>query len=253
MRETHRAAEATVGVGVVSDNQALVTLSDAVVTGCEGPGLLAADEGKLVCARCDLLDNAFAGVLVWPGGHLELSNSTIAGNSSDANEGGGTGIFVFGDDGPSTLLVEDSLIEAHSYAAVWLAYNGSYELRNNTLVGGTGFEDIYPNGETFLVHGDGVVATGGLTAWDGETGLLLEGNEIRDAYRAGVILDDSSALLSENSWSGNATDLIWQDCEGTVDPFGIDEVPVVDYCPYYQHKIAPMSFEMFLVDAVPLD
>ena len=111
----------------------------------------------------------------------------------------------------------------------------------------------YPDGTTTLQHGDAIVATGGVTAWDGASGLLLEDSEIRDSVRAGVLIDGSSALLTGNSFTDNTVDVIWQDCDGVDEPFGLGQVPVVDHCPLYNHHIVPLEFSLYLEDGEPLD
>ena len=52
--------------------------------------------------------------------------------------------------------------------------------------------------------------------------------------------------------SDNPTDLIWQDCGGVEEPAGIADVPVVDYCPTYNHQVASLAFSIYLEDPVPL-
>ena len=148
--------------------------------------------------------------------------------------------------GPSTLVVDHTTVEEQPYAAVWLDGDGSYSIRHSTLVGGLGYEVAYPDGTTSLLHGDGVVATAGVTCWDGAAGLLLQGNTIRDAQRAGVLLDGSCAELADNLFVDSPTDLIWQDCDGVEEPVGLDALAVVDHCPAFAHQVAPLRFELYL-------
>ena len=253
IRRTQRASNTTVAVGLVSQRGAVVTATDLVVEQTEGLGVAAVDQGALSCVDCAVTDSSFAGILAWGGGRIDLTDVTCTGTSPDANEGGGIGIYMSARFGPSTLLVADSTFEDHPYAAVWLDGDGSYTIGNSTLVGGYGEELVYPDGTTLLLHGDGVVAIDGVTSWDGTSGLKLEGNEIRGSVRAGVLLDASSAQLTDNSFNDNDTDLIWQDCAGVDEPNGLDEVPVVDYCPVYDHHTAPLEFNLYLEDQLPLD
>ena len=137
----------------------------------------------------------------------------------------------------------DSEVEAHEYAAVWLDSgwsfdDGSYTLTGNTLAGGAG-QDHAPT------HGDAVFATG-VSAWDGEFGLLLENNTFEDSAGAGVFLDGSSALLTDNTYINNAVDLWQQDCDGIPLPIGMEEAPVVELCPEYDRITAPIDFHLYL-------
>jgi len=204
-----------------------------------------------------LSDNTFAGALAWSGGALDLSSTTISGTRLDANEGGGIGIFMSDREadlyGPSSLEVDVVTIEDQPYAALWLDGDGSYAISNSTLFGGYGYEETYPNGTSETFHGDGIVATRGVSAWNGVQGLLLQDNEIRDAYRAGVLLDGSSAELAGNTFSGNTADVIWQDCEGVDEPVGLGQVPIVDQCPVYNHHLTPMEFNLYLEEVEPRD
>jgi len=253
IRGTKRAAETTVAGGVVCQRGAMLTANDIVVEQTEGLGLAALDQGELHCTGCDLTDSSFAGVLTWGEGLVDLTDVVCVGTSADANEGGGVGIYASARFGPSTLQVDGSSFEDHPYAAVWLDGEGSYSIRDSTLVGGYGMELEYPDGTTLIQHGDGIVATNGIAAWDGATGLELVGNEIRDAVRAGILLDGSSALLTGNAFSSNATDLVWQDCTGVSEPGGLQDVPSVDYCPTYQHHTAPLEFNLYLEEQEPLE
>jgi Right handed beta helix region len=182
---------------------------------------------------------------------VTLSGSDIVETHPDANEGGGVGIYASDRTAPVTLTLDATTIEDQPYATIWLEGDGAFAITDSTLVGGYGLEVTMPNGSTSTFNGDGVVALDGVTAWDGATGLLLEGNTIRDAYRAGVLLDSSSAALSSNSFFGNGLDLIWQHCDGVSEPTRIGAVPVVDSCPVYNHSVAPLEFNLFLEEATP--
>ena len=247
VRETYRATEYTAAMGLSCQERGHLTASDVVVNQTEGPGLFATSGGTMSCTGCDLSDNAFAGALVWGGGILDLSDTTISGTIPDANEGGGFGIYA-SDRGamvqPTSLLLDNTTIENQPYAAVWLDGDGEYSIRNSTLGGGYGEVIEHFDGSTNTLHGDGVVAMNGVER------LWLENNVIQDAIRAGVLLDGSSAQLSGNSYTNNATDLVWQDCEGVEEPIGLDEVPDYDdRCSASTLPVAPLEFNLFLEDA----
>ena len=251
VRDTQRALPMTVGIGLCAQEGASVQATDLVVSGTQGPGLFTTHGGSVECSGCEVLDNAFAGALVWSG-RLDLSDTTVSGTVTDANEGGGFGVYVSDRSGPAILSIDGSSIENQPYTALWLDGDGSYEIRDSALTGGYGLEMEYPNGITSILHGDGIVATGGVTAWDGATGLLLENTLIHGAYRAGMILDGSSAELTNNTFSSNPTDLVWQHCTGVQEPGGIGEVPIVDYCPEYNLGVAPLEFNLYLEEPDPL-
>jgi len=254
VRDTRRTHETTVAPGVVSQKGARLFASDLLVNGSDGPGLMATT-GALSCTDCDLSDNTFAAALAVSGGSIDLSGTTISGTRPDANEGGGIGVFVSatkaGLHGPPSLTLDDVTVEDQPYAALWLIGDGSYSITNSTLVAGYGYEETYPDGTSKIFHGDGIVAADGVSAWDGSRGLLLQDNEIRDAVRTGVLLDGSSATLTNNTFTGNATDVIWQDCDGWVEPVGLDDAPIVDHCPVYNHHVAPMEFHLYLEEGEP--
>ena len=240
-------AEYTVSEGLGSQRGATVHALGISVTGTEGPGVFVTDEGMLSCEGCTLQDNTFAGAVVWFGGVLELTDAVITGNEADGEVGGGVGIYASDRGGSSTLVLDSSEVTEHDFAAVWLdtggaVDDGSYALSGNTLSGGAG-QNLSPN---VHVHGDAVFTTGGVTAWDGERGLLLEDNTFQDSAGAGVFLDGSSAYLSGNTYIGNAVDLWQQDCEGVPLPIGLEEAPVVEMCPEYDRITAPLEFHLVL-------
>ena len=231
----------TVGVGLVSQNGASVSAANLLVEQTEGPALFCNNRGGLTCGGCELSDNAFAGAVVWAGGVIDLSNTVISGTTVDAGEGGGVGIYASDRFFPSTLVVESTTIEDHPYAALWLDGAGSYTIRDSTLVGGYGEEIEHFDGTSTTLHGDAVVAT------SGAEGLWLENNRIQGAVRAGVLLDGSTAWLSGNTYSDNATDLVWQDCAGVEEPADLDEVPSYDdRCTTSTLPIAPLEFNYWL-------
>ena len=252
VRDTRRTHSVTVAQGVVSQRWAELVASGLIVSGTEGPGLFVST-GTLTCSGCDLSDNTFAGVVGWAGGSIALSGTVISGTRPDANEGGGIGIYISDRFEPTSLTLEAVSIEDQPYAALWLDGDGSYSIANSTLAGGHGYELTYPDGTSNVLHGDGIVATGGISAWDGTQGLLLHGNEIHGAFRTGLLLDGSTAELVGNTFTNNGTDLTWQNCTGVQEPSGLDDIPVVDYCPVYNHHVAPLEFQLILKDIEPLD
>lgn len=240
---TTHATDMTVSVGVACQLDSQITATGLVVDGTEGPGLYSTLGCSLSCSGCDLTASTFAGALVWYGATLEISDSSIVGTRPDSNEGGGVGVFassmVHGNE-PNTLRIENSHIEDQPYAAVWLDGEGVYSFIDNTLVAGYGMEIGFPDGTSTTLHGDGIVATNGVED------LSLENNDIQGAYRAGVLLDGSSALLDGNRASDNDTDLVWQDCEGVQEPlvFG-DTLDYDNRCSSSTLMVVPLVFNLF--------
>jgi Right handed beta helix region len=252
IKRTARDSYHSVASGVISQEQAVTIADRLLVEQTSGPGLLVGTEGYLSCSDCDIRDSAFAGVVVWGSAYFYATDSWVINSVADANEWGGVGIYAFGSTGSNTVDIDNLLIEGHPLSALWFDGHGSNSITNSTLTGGGGSVVTYPNGETVLVHGDAVVATNDVQEWNGAIGLLLQDNVIQDAVRSGVILDGSSAVLSGNTFSGNAIDIIWQRCAGIEEPDGIGSVTDVDFCPAYNHPVAPLEFNLYLKDAIPL-
>lgn len=253
VRGTKRGTTMTTAAGLVTQTGVSLIATNLVVEDTDGPALAVLGASSVSCTSCEFSDSTFAGAVVWGGSSLELISTAIERTSPDASQGGGIGIYATDQyDGSVSLRVEDCTIEDQPYAAIWLWGPGSYDVRDSTLSGGYGFEMSLPGGEVLLLHGDGVVASGGVGMWDGAQGLILEGNEIRDAYRFGVLLNGSSAWLEGNGFADNATDLVWQDCEEVDEPQGLDGVPVLDLCPVYNEPVAPLVFEFLVVEPDPL-
>ena len=252
VRDTRRETAMTVAMGMVSAWEATLTVTDVTVAQTGGPGLFATGEGNLFCTNCELVENGFAGAVVWGAGKLDISGSTISGTTTDANEGGGIGVYASDHSGESSLVLDGCTVESHPLVAVWLDGNGSYSITNNNLEGGDGLDLSYPDGSTAIWHGDGIVAVRDVQVWDGSSGLLLNGNTIHGAYRSGVFLDGSSADLVGNTFSDNATDLVWQRCDGITQPSGMGLIPNVDSCPSYNLPVAPLEFNLYMNDGNPL-
>jgi hypothetical protein len=132
---------------------------------------------------------------------------------------------------------------------VWLRNPGTYILEDNDLSGGEGQA---PH-DWIQLHGDAVYATGGVAAWDEDTqtGLLVQGNTLRDSAGAGVFLDGSVATLADNTWTSNTIDLVQQRCESTValTDEAVVGVPTLELCPAQNHAVAELDYALILVEA----
>ncbi len=207
----------------------------------EGPGLYAVGGGaRLSCTECSLLDNAFAGAVVTYEGDMDIHASTISDTRESADLGGGVGIFAADQLslGAPSLRVTDTTITHNPVAGAYLAGEGSYQLSGNTIEGGTGVS----HGATSRC-GDGVYAAG-TTAWDGNSGLTLEGNAISDNAGAGLFLDDASAQLDGNSWDGNDPAL-WVQGESCLAPRDDwTEAPSSEICPIWDRPSCALMFSL---------
>ena len=136
--------------------------------------------------------------------------------------------------GAATVTMADSTIGPHAYAAVWLDGDGIYDLTGNTLYGGAGIAF----GDTFL-HGNALFAQGGVSAWNGVTGLRLVQNTFQDAAEIAVFLHDASATLDQNVWANNGLSLRQQRCADVPEVIGDDLLGLdVELCPPENRLIA---------------
>ncbi len=233
-------------MGIIAQGEASFEASGLTVQGNGGPGLVANNDGaSLRCGDCSIIDNQFAGAVAVGGGGLTLSDTAISGTGESANLGGGVGIYAAeqrGQPAPS-LAVTDSTIEDHPVAGVWVGGQGSYELVDNTISGGSGVE----HGVTSRC-GDGVFARG-TERWDGSGGLWLQGNQISDNLGAGLLLDDAQAMLDGNSYGGNSPDLLVQDESCLTQSDDWAEAPEQEICPTWDRPPCDLAFSFTLAVA----
>ncbi|MFH1463471.1 MAG: right-handed parallel beta-helix repeat-containing protein [Pseudomonadota bacterium] len=230
-------------IGLSALLEASVSASGLLVLGNDGPGLYAAGEGTaLICSGCALLDNAFAGAVAINAGALEIRSSTISGTREGVDLGGGVGVFAAQqwDWEPPSLLVADSTLSDNLAAGVWLAGEGSYQLTGNRISGSAAL----PFGSRTRC-GDGVYARS-TAAWDGGEGLLLSDNALMENHGAGLFLDDGYAMLSRDSWSGNAPDL-WVQGDACLTPReDWAEAPNAEICPEWDRPTCDLAFALSL-------
>lgn len=213
------------GAGLGAQSGAKVDADGISVTGTHGPGLYVADGGTMSCSECLLDSNAFAGAVA-AGGALSLSSSVLSANGSDAEYGGGFGVYAAPDTTGNTVTLRDSEVGPHAYAGLWLDGNGSYDVERSTLSGGE------PLTGTTL-GGYAVFAQSGVTPWDEGQGLRLVGNLISGADEVAIMLNSASATFAENTWDANGTDVWQQVCDG-ITPLGAEDlagVPASTICP----------------------
>ncbi len=230
-----------VAIGVGAEQGAVLTAEGLHVQDSEGPGVYASGPGsELICADCELADNAFAGAVTIGEGSLELIDTRISGTLEDANLGGGVG--VFGADqytwGSPSLRVSGGTIEDNQVAGVYVAGEGLWRVEGSTIRA----SQALPHGAATRC-GNGVYAAG-TAAWDGDTGLWLAGNTLADNTGAGVFLNDASVMLDGNSWTDNEPDLLVQG-EACLEPADDwSEAPVREICPDWDQPSCDLLFSL---------
>ena len=225
--DTARGRVTGFALGVVVQFGALISLSDSLIAGTEGPGVYVVGGGQASLLRSEAASNRFAGIVVLDGSVL-VTSSTILDTLPDDEFGGGFGVYALAADGPPALTLTDTTIGTQPYAAIWLDGPGAYDIQGNTLSGGAG---VLRGGA--LTHGNAVFAENGVLAWDGASGLHLEGNSIGSGSGISVLLDASSATLEGNLWSDDGADLRQQRCDGitVLTEDDVDDVPNSEICP----------------------
>ncbi len=236
-------SQGAVANGICAQVGASIVASRVTVQDQAGPALVVWHQGaRLACTECALLDNHFAAAVALGGGSLELSSSSISGTRESGNLGGGVGIYAAqqGIDSPASLLVTDTLITDNPVAGLYLSGQGSFEISDSTISGGTGI----PHGAGARC-GDGVFASD-VQAWDGGAGARLSGNLITDNAGAGLFLSGASAALVGNVWERNDPDLLVQgeDCGSSREDWA--EVPDQELCPQWDRPTCALDFVLAL-------
>lgn len=244
IQDTGRSGVYAAGAGLNVQDGGAVDADSLSVTGTEGPGIYVVD-GAVDCRDCTVSGNGFAGAVV-RSGRLALVDGDVSANPPDDGLGGGVGLLVLGEERGSELAVDGTRIAEHAYGAVYLDGPGSYRLDGADLSGGAGWE-LAPGR---ALHGDAVFAAGAVGPWADDQGLSIAGCTLRDSAGAGVFLDGASATLSDNTWSGNAVDLVQQGCgDDTVGVEGVEGAPSTALCPATQRLVVPLEMTMTLQDA----
>jgi len=236
IRNTLRNASQRVAIGVNSQDEASVEAWNLRVEGTSGPGLLAAIGGEVSCSGCTIQDNGFAGAAVVAGGQLEIEDSSLTATRSDELTAGGIEVFADSEYGACSLLLEGNTIEAGTLAAVYLRDEGTYQLIDNTIIGGDGSsradEGTWPRGNAVFADGD-------IAAWDEDdgSGLRIEANTLKDSAGGAVFLNGAAAWLTTNSFDGNALDVWQQRCGADPPEPVIDDTSDTLLCPHEQFDV----------------
>lgn len=250
VRGTRPSDSTAVAFGVFAQVGATLTATGVEVADNEGPGVYAVSEGTLLsCVGSAIAGNQFAGAVVAEAGTLELVEVAIDGTLAHGSEGGGVGVYSMSLYGfTPSLLVRDSTVGPHPYAAVWLTVPGAYQVVGNDLTGGPG-QDPY---DWVHLHGDAVYVTGGVGPWDesGQTGLLLGENTLRDSDGTAIFLDGASATLRNNVVVDNVTDLVQQRCEGVPLVPEAEQVglSVIELCPDPNRSTVALELALVLLE-----
>lgn len=247
---TQRGMAYTVGVGAAAVGGGQLNADGLTISGCEGPGLYAMSPGsRLSCTGCVVEDTEFAGAVAEQGAALSLSGSSIANTSAGSNVGGGVGVWASADESELTSLeLLDSTVSGNPVGGVWLSGPGAYRLQNSVLHGGEG--EVRGS---MVRCGDAVYARAVSPAWDGQQGLYLQGNTLRDGHGAGLFLDGATATLAGNDWASNSTDVVAQGGSCAVPPDGLDTEPVAstELCPVWDYSTCGDEFELYLELSAP--
>jgi hypothetical protein len=246
VEDTTTGGRYTAGIGVAAQSHGTLVARELTVSGGDGPGLMVSTMGVASCEACVFSGNAFAGAVLLTGSSLLLEGSTIEGCQAQENLGGGTGVYAetLHSAYPAQLVISGSTIQDNAIAGTWLLGDGSYQLVDNTIRGGLGWER-----GGYGKCGDAIFASRGTTAWRDQRGLLIAGNTLRDSRGAGVFLQDATATLDRNSWQDNGADLITQGAGCEAGPEGLEDEPLAssELCPQgYDYGTCDDEFALVL-------
>ncbi len=240
--------------GITAQRGAVVSATRTLVADNEGPGVYVVGNGAIACVGCTLTHNQFAGAVLL-GGTLNLTSSVVDETIPSAIDGGGVGIFI-GQVDPSgaeefrAMVVTDTTVGAHPYAAVWLAAVGSYQIQNSTLTSGSGVA-LSPD---LTVHGNALYVRDAAVDLVGNT---FSGTSKATA-KATILLDASAAALAGNAWSGTTDgdlnwDIVQQVCTRTSPLAETDGAPHARLCTDdWDVHVEDLSFAIYLDEAQAL-
>ncbi len=255
-RADPRSATGAVGLAVYA--AASVEASDVAIEATEGPGVLVRGPGlftsgvaRFDCTGCSVRDNRFAGVIAVDGGELTLAGSLVEGTEPGADLGGGVGIYASPWHGTAPVLrLSSSTVRDNPIAGIFLGGQGSYTLADNSIHGGEGWSR-----SELTRCGDAIFVTGAVSAWDGDDGLALVGNELRNGLTAGLFLHESSAWLSGNRYADNAVDLITQGDGCAESPGGLEGEALAssELCPQWDYAVCDDDEFWFYLGTMGMD
>ena len=180
---------AAAGGGIYARFGGSLRLANSVVRNNEaivGGGIIAADSSTAVITDSQITDNLGEGIVAVVDSHLEISNSTISGNQTDASGGG-----VVVQEDSSAVITDSQITDNHAiYGGGLAAINfSSLDITNSTVSGNTAEEDgggidLYNNSQLNLVDstvtGNSALYDNNIANYDGTSEILLTDSDIQD-------------------------------------------------------------------------
>ena len=202
---TRSAARYGVAMGVVGFDRGILDFS-GTISGTAGPGAVAQSSGSVsIHDEAVIEDSQFASLVVWDA-TATLRGVTLDGVVAQASDtltlGGGAAVYLQSAEGVSALTLDEVTVSG-VLEGVYLMGPGAYLVQNSTLSG--------PR------RGYGVYAAGGVSPWDGTTGLRILADTVKD-WEVGVLLEASSATVTDAVWFGNEVDVVQTGCSDAVPP-----------------------------------
>ncbi len=233
--DTRRTAARLVALGIYTADGGNAELTDVTIRGTEGPGTWVVDGGALLCTRCALTGNGFAGAVV-VGGTLTLSDSDVSDNLADASLGAGIGILArYYDDALTTLRVDASTIEGNGAAGLWVHGPVDAAVTGSTVAGGDGIK-----AGNLTLGGHAILAVDLVTRAEPPSGLVVAASEIVGGAGPTVLMDAADAALTDVTWSATAVPLRKQRCSGDEDLSAYAHVIGAELCPADDILLLPL-------------
>ena len=234
VRGVSAGASSALGHGLTVQGGSVVEATGLVAEACEGPGIYATDEARVICTGCTIDGAGFAG-LVALGGTIAMEGGSVLGSRFDEDLGGGVGAYAWDVVGASALELTGVGISGQPGPAVYLRGPGRYRLEALTL-----------NGADSAPAAPALIAAEGVAPWSdvSEEGLLFESGSVV-GWTDGLLLDASGALVGpllfdvvgaavRRQHCDDAPDLIFTDAvASTIDCEGapVDIEPLVGFEP----------------------
>ncbi len=224
-----RATDISIAAGLIVQHGAAFFGSGLRIDAIEGPGMVAVD-ATLACDGCVVRGVSFAGAISVDDAELSLTRFAAEGIIPDASLGGGVDLYA-GFGGAVTLL--GSNLGVAPLAAVWLDDCGPTFVEGSALASGSGVA-LRPD---LILNGNAVVAVAGSIP-------TLTGNRFGSGVGPTVLIDNASAILSENDFTDGGS-LAQQNCSAeSISPVGIGGLHTATLCPRDALLLAPMVYDV---------
>ena len=209
------------GQAIVARDGGEVYASGLVIEGSDGPGIYVLEGGRVEGSDVSLVENAFAGAVVFDGS-LQLQDSEIRGSRPSGEHGGGAGVFAWAqpESKPPRVSLERVTLDDNPRGGLYLRGPGSYSVVDSTI------SEV--RGGPYTA---GVFASEGVGAW--EDGAPVRGLQVAESLFEGldgdgVLLDASSATLSGGSFSDLGGEPLYQQRCSDVEPPVVTATPDAD-------------------------